>query len=222
MSAPAFYGDCVIYLFKAIIKRCRKVFLILNHNIPTMVYDYMVYINNDRSKYVNTISQLLCLISAAFFLAQQVKIGKQFYFYLVSFCIIVAGLAWNRYIFLKKNQVVYYRRMLVLAGATWFYMPFMQWLAAPLILLALIEKHSKLPLEIGITNDRIVFNTLIKREFYWKAFNNIMLKDGMLTLDFKNNRLFQKETVDNISDAEEKEFNEYCQRHLVKDIAELI
>jgi len=193
----------------------------LIHTISTMVYDYMVYINNDRSKYINTISQLLCFISACFFLAQQVKIGKQFYFYLASFCIIIAGLVWNRYIFLKKNQVVYYRRMLVLAGATWLYMPFMQWLAAPLILLSLIEKHSKLPLEIGITNDRIVFNTLIKREFYWKAFNNVLLKDGMLTLDFKNNRLFQKETVDSISGIEEKEFNDYCQRHLSNNIPEL-
>ncbi len=183
-----------------------------------MLYDYMVYIKNERSKYINTISQLLCLISAAFFLEQQVKIGRSFSFYIASCCIIIAGLAWNRYVSQKKDQIVYYRRMLVLAGATWFYMPFMQWLAAPLVLLALLEKHSRLPLEIGITNDRIVFNTLIKREFSWNAFNNIMLKDGMLTLDFKNNRLFQKETVDDISALEEREFNDYCQVHLAKAI----
>lgn len=186
-----------------------------------MRYDYMVYIKNDRSKYINTISQLLCLISAAFFLEQQIKVGKQFYFYIVSFCIIIAGLAWNRYVSLKKEQIVYYRRMLVLAGATWFYMPFMRWLAIPLILLALIEKYSKIPLEIGITNDRIVFNTMIKRKFSWNAFNNVMLKDGILTLDFKNNRLFQKEIVDTISDAEEKEFNEYCQMHLSGAVPEM-
>ncbi len=186
-----------------------------------MLFDYMVYIKNDRGKYINIISQLLCLISAAFFLSQQIKVGKQFYFYIVSFCIIIAGLAWNKYILLKRNQLVYYRKILVLAGATWFYMPFMQWLAVPLILLALIEKHSKLPLEIGITHDRIVFNSLIKREFYLKAFDNVMLKDGILTLDFKNNRLFQKEIVDTISDVEEKEFNEYCQMHLSGAVPEM-
>jgi hypothetical protein len=40
--------------------------------------------------------------------------------------------------------------------------------------------------------------------------NNVMLKDGMLTLDFKNNKLLQKETIDEDGDADEDEFNAWC------------
>jgi hypothetical protein len=79
-----------------------------------MLFDYMVYIKNDRGKYLNTISQLLCLVSAAFFLAQQIKIGKQFYFYIVSFSIIIAGMAWNKYISKKKTNSFIIERFLFL------------------------------------------------------------------------------------------------------------
>lgn len=180
----------------------------------TMVYEYMVYIKNERGRYINQVSILLCLLSAAFFLAQQVKIGRQFSFCIVSFSLITLGLAYNWYTAYKNQQVVYYRRLLVIAGATWFFMPFMQWLGIPLVLLALIEKHSRSPLEIGITDDRVVFNTLIKKEYPWSAFSNIMLKDGLLTVDFKSNRLFQKEIADDTSADQEAEFNDYCHNRL--------
>ena len=153
-------------------------------------------------------------MSAAFFLIQQIKYGKQPFLFLISFCLILVGLAWNYYIFNKKHKPVFYSKILLVAGVTWLAMPFLPLLGLPLILLALLEKQARFSLEIGVTKDRIVFNSLIKRKFTWEDFNNIMLKDGMLTLDFKNNRLFQKETIDEDGDVEEYEFNEYCRKHL--------
>lgn len=96
-------------------------------------------------------------------------------------------------------------------------MPFMQWLGIFLVLLSLLEKHARLPLEIGFTNDKIVFNTIFRRKFYWNEFNNVLLKDGLLTIDFKNNNLFQKITIDDEGDADEEEFNEYCSKQLIKN-----
>jgi len=44
----------------------------------------------------------------------------------------------------------------------------------------------------------------------------VILKDGILTLDFKDNKLIQKEVLDDDEpEAEEDEFNEYCQSKLV-------
>ena len=78
-----------------------------------------------------------------------------------------------------------------------------------------MEYQAKYPLEIGFSNDEIVLNTLFKKIYRWPDLNNVVLKDGLLTMDFKNNRLFQKVAFDEDEmDADEAEFNAYCQRQL--------
>ena len=49
----------------------------------------------------------------------------------------------------------------------------------------------------------------------WNELNACMLKDGMLSLDFKNNRLFQEViTSDSQSGVNEAEFNAFCRRKI--------
>lgn len=43
----------------------------------------------------------------------------------------------------------------------------------------------------------------------WPAFNNVVLKDGLLSLDFKNNKLLQLE-LDSTARADEQQFNVFC------------
>ena len=85
-----------------------------------------------------------------------------------------------------------------------------------LILLAAFETKAKANLEIGFSTQFIMFDNLLKKKYNWGDFNNIILKDNILTLDFKNNRLFQKETIDEESDCDEDEFNEFCREQLRK------
>ena len=42
-----------------------------------------------------------------------------------------------------------------------------------------------------------------------------MLKDDILTLDFINNKILQKETESDADAVTEKEFNEFCKEHLM-------
>jgi hypothetical protein len=84
-----------------------------------------------------------------------------------------------------------------------------------LFLLAFLEYQAKHPLEVGFSGKEVVINSLFRRRFVWTDFNNILLKDGLLTIDFRNNRLFQKETIDDDDpDADEDEFNSYCRERL--------
>jgi hypothetical protein len=179
-----------------------------------MVYDYIVSVKNERNKYVNTISIFVCMISVAFFINQQIKTRQLSLLLFIPTLLILAGLGWNRYQAGKNDRIVYYRRILILTGVVWLMMPFMQGLAVPFILLAFLEKSARMPLEVGVINDGVVIHSLLKRAFSWSDLNNIILKDGLLTLDFKNNRLFQKEIVESADDIIEYEFNEYCKNHL--------
>ena len=86
----------------------------------------------------------------------------------------------------------------------------------PISVLRFIGSAGKYPLEIGFHAEGVVLNSLFKKKFPWNSFQSVILKDGLLTLDFSNNKIFQKEVLDDEEpDAEEDEFNDYCRSKLV-------
>ena len=64
---------------------------------------------------------------------------------------------------------------------------------------------------IEISREVITIKRLVASpSYHWNEFSNIILKDGLLTLDFKNNKLLQV-TIDETKMAvDENEFNEFC------------
>lgn len=79
---------------------------------------------------------------------------------------------------------------------------------------ALIERQVKFSAEVRAGDDGIVFNSLPAKSYPWGDINNILLKENMLTIDYRNNKIFQKEIETDVSDALEKEFNAYCRERL--------
>ena len=53
-------------------------------------------------------------------------------------------------------------------------------------------------------------NSIFVKSYYWSEFSNVILKDELLTLDFKNNRLIQLSIDVNSMPVNEIEFNEFC------------
>ena len=49
----------------------------------------------------------------------------------------------------------------------------------------------------------------------------MVLKDGLLTIDFKNNHLIQKEVDAEVTEQVEKEFNEFAKQQINKSIASI-
>ncbi len=180
-----------------------------------MVYDYVVTLKNTSRKYTDVFSLLLLGISVLLFLREQyfsdnIKIPYLFGGIAIA---IIAG--WNVYRQKKKNMTVYYSSALFIAAIGWVTMPYLSWLFIPFALLGLFERQAKMPLEVGFSNTQIVINSLFRRKYQWTDFSNIVLKDNLLTLDFKTNRLLQRETIDEEGDAEEDEFNQYCAERVV-------
>jgi hypothetical protein len=83
--------------------------------------------------------------------------------------------------------------------------------------MAVLERYALLSPEIGFSRDHIRFNGWPEKKYAWSEFSNILLKDGILTMDFMNNKLFQKETDDAVDpdyDGSEDEFNQFCRDQL--------
>ena len=180
-----------------------------------MIYQFVVTLRNDNAKYIDLISIFLSGASAILFLREQLMNNPKNIAYLIGFIFIAVVIAWNLYMIrAKKREKVYYNRAMFFAALVWANMPYFQWLVFVFAFLGLAEYHAKFPLEIGFSDEKIVFNSIIKRKFKWDAFSNVLLKDNLLTLDFKSNRIFQKETIDEEGDADEQEFNVYCRQRL--------
>ncbi len=181
-----------------------------------MRYEYIVILKRDNEKYIDSISFCLCFLSVLAFVFEQFKTKHFDYFLSFASAIIIVGIVYN-FISIKQGKKVRYRTWLLITGLCWIDMSYLQWLSAIFFILAFLEYQAKYPLEVGFSNNEIVINTLFKRRFPWSDFNNIILKDGLLTLDRKNNKLFQKEVLDDDEpDADEDEFNNFCRLHLAK------
>lgn len=175
-----------------------------------MVYQYVVTLKNTSSRYIDRFSLLLLGISVLLFAREQYFSPNIKIAYLFGAIAIVAIASFNLYRQKTTAQVVYYSSALFIAAIGWVTMPYLNWLFIPFALLGIFERQAKQPLEVGFTDTEIAINTLIRRRYKWADFNNVVLKDDLLTLDFTSNRLLQRETIDEEGDAEEDEFNDYC------------
>jgi hypothetical protein len=183
-----------------------------------MVYQYIVTLKKDNENAIDTINVILCFFSSIFFLFTQFPKAVLNLVFTLAALFIMAGVVFNLYRKVKAKKTVRFRGLILLTGICWIGMPYLQWLSILFVVLFFLEFQAKRPLEVGFTDNNVVINSLIKRTFAWSDFRNIILKDGLLTLDFANNTLFQKEVLDDDEpDAEEDEFNDYCKTQLEKN-----
>jgi hypothetical protein len=60
------------------------------------------------------------------------------------------------------------------------------WVAITMALLILLYTISIRKLIVTINANQIIYPSWPKRKIHWQGLNNIILKDGLLTIDFKN------------------------------------
>jgi hypothetical protein len=181
-----------------------------------MVYQYVVTLKNQTNRYIDILGLILSVFSVVCFSLELLRSKSVSVAYLVGGVVVLGIIIWNLSQQAKKRKV-YYSRALLIAALVWMKMPYFQWLVFIFIILALLEYQAKYAIEIGFSDNEIVINSLFKKRYSWKQFSNIVLKDGLITLDFSNNRILQREVEeDEEDDADEDEFNQYCNSQIQK------
>jgi hypothetical protein len=90
----------------------------------------------------------------------------------------------------------------------------MYWLAGLNLLFMLLEIISKRKLAVIFFEEKIFYPSFPKKEIAWNELNNVILKDDLLTMDFKNNKLLQSEIFNSEENLNEDEFNQFCKKQL--------
>lgn len=180
-----------------------------------MVYDYLITLKKPNNRFVNQVGQLMYVFSIlafGFFYYQYPSSGI---LYLV---LIIAILLWWIYTLyrLGKTGTGYFRLGFLFAAFGWLAgVERNIWMGLLYVAAAILEKQVKFPKEVGFSIEEITFNTLPKRRIKWNEVSNVLIKDGMLTVDQKNNKLFQDEIEGEVSMEMEKEFNTFCQEQIL-------
>jgi len=183
------------------------------------VYDYIIVLKRPSYVLVDLISRLMLLISIAVF-GYFVSYTSGFGFNRVTVMLIllIAGIvAWWLFCYSKerKGEMPFYRLGLLMAAIGWAIISGASWMTILYFIAVISEKQVKFPHEIAFDNEGVIVNSLPKKTYTWSQVSNVVLKDGILTLDFKNNKLIQKPVESDTAVKEEQEFNEFCQSKLM-------
>ena len=69
---------------------------------------------------------------------------------------------------------------------------------------------------VNINETHVIYPSFPRKKIDWQELSNLMIKDGLLTIDFKNNKIIQQQIAEISSTINEKEFNDFCRQQLNK------
>ena len=180
-------------------------------------FDFIVSLQRPDYKKYDIVSLLLLLASILTFSFFLLTDAEHTWLYVIAILVILGQMIYN-FFERKKGSYVDHRASFAIACITFFFIPSKNFIVIVIALfysaLVLLERQIKFPEEIGFSRAGITINSLFKKHYTWNFIDNIVLKDGLLTIDYKNNKIFQKEIEEEITPILEKEFNEFCRLQL--------
>ena len=186
---------------------------------PDKIFPFVVVLRQKNRKRV----ELLGLISAIIFLLilsiRMYEYPSSRIFNLLVF-VSVSGMTIYQVRQFFKSKKLSMRPVYLVAALSLLLIPPVSGFLLFFLAMALLEKFALMPEEIGFGEKEIVISGLWPKKIRWSELNNVIWKDGIITIDYKNNNLLQRETDDDEEDedydATEKEFNDYCEEQLRK------
>lgn len=184
-----------------------------------MQQEYTITLERPSYRAVNFISVILIflyLLSLGFYLIQTGVQARNKLLLIVPMLII--GLMING--FLKRKQpdfLVYYRTELFICAIGWYYLPLFdeaRYFGFLYALVALMERWVKTPDQWVFNTDKITHRVFPRKNYEWVEIEQVMIRDGLFTLDLRNNTLIQKPLDQPVEAALIAEFNQFCQSQL--------
>ena len=86
-----------------------------------------------------------------------------------------------------------------------------------ILLFAVIGFYAGKKFNVIFTEDKITYPSFPQKIFTWAEVSNVILKDNILTIDLKNNKLIQSVIQEeSIGLVDEKSFNEFCRELIAR------
>jgi len=185
-------------------------------NGSKIVYDYVVVLRNDHIQFIEKTGWLLTFLIIMLLVFSIYTTANSTLLY-VSL-IITLSLFISNWIEKRKKKNIVFKPLLITGGLGLSIASNLPVIIGMLIIISgLIEKIILQKREFGFSKNIIQENGLFGKKINWDELNRVILKDDILTIDYKNNKLIQVHTDTEDNDEYEvgaDEFNAYCQNRL--------
>ncbi len=179
------------------------------------VYDYVVVLKNNNKSVIEKTGWMLSLMSLLPISIMIYQAPGSFLSYLLL--LVVAMLMVSLYMDKRKKKRIQFLSLLICIGIGLISVSGNLLLGALYVIAGISERFLSSNIEIGFSDQQIVRKGITTKTYAWNELNNVMIKDDLLTIDFKNNTLLQAYTDDQEDeeyDVKDEEFNEYCRKRL--------
>jgi hypothetical protein len=181
---------------------------------------YVFILKNEKLKSYGFISLLLVVFNllgfSISFLTSEERLSANFL--LLVAVAITAGytfIAINNNRLKKETPALWHRSVFLICVIVWMFENYW-WLSIALVFFIWLDLLTHRKLEVKISETGILIPSLIRKRIEWNELNNLILKDGLLTIDFKNNKLIQQLILNPEKEVDEKGFNAFCRCQLIK------
>jgi len=178
---------------------------------------FELLLKNEKVKSYDRITLLIILINLAVFVLlalqsaeQRIRIISIAGSLLLVTLLIIHFIVKNT----KTRNTSLYSFISVLSAAITWMIIGKWWVALLCFALSALYQISRKPLQVLFNPDKINYTSFPVRSIQWNELNNVILKDGILTIDFRNNKIVQAEIDDVSNTINEKEFNDFCSQQL--------
>lgn len=171
--------------------------------------EFNIEIKNEKIKIYRVITFIIVILNVLFFIYSLLDVSQR-KSSLLSLAFILIYILYRFYKARKNKNAFYFDEWI-------YFLLMLLWVNN--YLLAIICMILFLSYAISLQKIIFTFNKsyIRQKNFPWKKhewnkLSNVILKDNLLTLDYRNNKIVQAEIVN--EDIDEKEFNAFAKKHL--------
>ena len=174
--------------------------------------EYTILLPNEKAGTYRFVTLLILLINCFVFSSVLIHADGQIKNIsitgtIISFLSLIFFLVKN---FTKKPAAYRPEISFIILGLCWLLLENFLF-ALSIFCFAIIGFYTFRKFHVIFSAEKILYPSFPKKTYLWSEVNNVMLKDNVLTIDLKNNKLIQA-VIDKQSAGEidEKAFNEFC------------
>ena len=177
--------------------------------------DYHIEVIDPQARRKLITGILLSLLGCIIFFARWRSDFQTDYADLIFAFLIAGGLIHNFAFSARQIYQVPHRFFFIVIAVGLSLFPPFNILCVPYLILALIERRFNAKPSVLFSEKGVTISGWRKLFYEWNSFESVVLKDDLLTLDFTNNRLLQKEIVPG-SPVDESDFNDWVSKQIAK------
>ena len=173
---------------------------------------YIFILPNDKAATYKVVTFIIAIMNVvAFVLVMMKSASTEINSFLIPMGIsIIATPFINYFIFKSNKNILSFNVSFIMCGIVWMFLG----MILPGILLitfSIFGFYTNKDFKLEILKDEIVYPSFPKKHYQWNEVAQIILKDNILTIDLKNNKLMQFTLAEkDNNEINEIAFNDFC------------